>query len=106
MWIEQEVYDREGLRRAHNLLRVKLRERKRTDFVWMNDSKKTSLMRGERLIYYYSLDGVVLALGPMTYKVSFQQEATKTCSCFPLASPLFLTFNKKLRPRMSESFTT
>ena len=72
MWIEQEVYDREGLRRAHNLLRVKLRKRKRTDFVRMNDSKKTSLMRGERLIYYYSLDGVVLALGPMTYKVSFQ----------------------------------
>jgi len=36
-------------------LRVKLRERKRTDFVRINDSKKTSLMRGERLIYYYSL---------------------------------------------------
>ena len=31
MWIEQEAYDREGLRRAHNLLGVESRERKRTD---------------------------------------------------------------------------
>jgi hypothetical protein len=62
MWIEQEVYDREGLRRAHNLLRVKLRERKRMAFARLSDGKKASLMRRRRLIYYYSLDGVVLAL--------------------------------------------
>jgi hypothetical protein len=46
MWIEQEAYDREGLRRAPNLLTVKLRERKRTDFVRIRHRKRTSLMRG------------------------------------------------------------
>jgi len=61
MWIEQEAYDREGLRRAHNLLRVKLRERERRTFARLSDSKNASLRRRRRLIYYYSLDGVVLA---------------------------------------------
>ena len=55
------------------LLRVKLRKRKRTDFVRMNDSKKTSLMRGERLIYYYSLWWWSTSARATTYKVSFQQ---------------------------------
>jgi len=54
MWIEQEAYDREGLRRAHNLLRVKLRERKRMAFARLSDSKNASLRRRRRLIYYYS----------------------------------------------------
>jgi hypothetical protein len=54
MWIEQEAYDREGLRRAHNLLRVKLRERKTEDFCTVKRQQEASLRRRRRLIYYYS----------------------------------------------------
>ena len=50
MWIEQEAYDREGLRQAHNLLRVKLRERKRMDFCTVKRQQEASLRRRRRLM--------------------------------------------------------
>ena len=78
IWIEQEAYDREGLRRAHNLLGVKFRKRGNESFERIRQRKRTNRRCGRRLIYYYdSLDAEVQTRAT-TYKSFLPTEFAAT----------------------------
>ena len=82
--IEQEAYDREGLRRAHNLLEVKFRKARKCEFRADSAMKADESKMRKKVIFIMTALMLLYTLGLRPTKDSFQhfgrsfRDGTKT----------------------------